>query len=147
MWQNMLLHLQTRHNQRQTVYGPKLTVMYDTTGRAFLRLHNSHGNLSLFFKGVETKLVLKVFLSDITGCRPNPGLFQAENEVRYFCGFQKLPLSYLPPSCAFGSHFSSFLTGKPELIFVLLLTDKLHWGPKVAPLLIHFSYSEREKDK
>lgn len=77
--------------------------------------------LSLLFQGVKKKSGYRKFSCfEITSCRLDPVLFQAENEVMYFCSFQKLPLNYLLPPCVLCFHTASFLAGKPEITFVLL---------------------------
>lgn len=48
---------------------------------------------------------------------------------------------FAPLSCVLTS---TLLAGKPDIIFVLL-SDEFNWRPKVAPLLIHISYSEKKE--
>lgn len=73
------------------------------SNKELLYLDFSIGNLSLLFQGVEREVDRKFSCLDITSFRLNPVLFQAENEVMYFCSFLKLPLNYLPPSCVLAS--------------------------------------------
>lgn len=67
----------------------------------------------------------------------------------HFCSFQKLPLELFALTSQLVLFFSfqtSFVTGKPEIIFILL-SDMFKSRSKVVPLLIHISYSESEEGK